>query len=282
MRKVILAIILTCFFGVRARGQVVGSTTLTVAGGATTSNWTLVWDEEFNGTSLPSEFECRNGNGTQNPPVNESAFDTCRTDNISMPGDGYLHLTALHDNYMGHPYTTGEVDTNGLKGFGPYGAMEVRALLPAGEGTWPDIWMMPVGDAYGGWPLSGEIDIEEKPAATGGDQTIFGTLHFNSPSDVCGSNPYTLPSGGFSQGFHVFRFEWSPTAIDFFVDGNKYATCNSWFTVGHAQPAPFDQAFYLILDMAIGDCASWAGCPTGATTFPVEMLVDWAKFYTKK
>lgn len=42
-----------------------------------------------------------------------------------------------------------------------YGRVEVVAQLPRGDWLWPAIWMLPVGDAYGGWPVSGEIDIME-------------------------------------------------------------------------------------------------------------------------
>ncbi|KAJ7244254.1 hypothetical protein C8J57DRAFT_1242961 [Mycena rebaudengoi] len=39
--------------------------------------------------------------------------------------------------------------------------VEIRAKLPTGDWLCPALWMLPVDDAYGGWPLSGEIDIME-------------------------------------------------------------------------------------------------------------------------
>lgn len=42
-----------------------------------------------------------------------------------------------------------------------YGKVEIRAKLPQGDWLWPALWMLPVDDAYGPWPLSGEIDIME-------------------------------------------------------------------------------------------------------------------------
>ena len=38
---------------------------------------------------------------------------------------------------------------------------QVRAKNPTGDWLWPAIWMLPVKQAYGGWPASGEIDIME-------------------------------------------------------------------------------------------------------------------------
>ncbi|KAJ7244285.1 hypothetical protein C8J57DRAFT_1364321, partial [Mycena rebaudengoi] len=35
-----------------------------------------------------------------------------------------------------------------------FGRVEIRAKLPTGDWLWPALWMLPVDDAYGGWPLS--------------------------------------------------------------------------------------------------------------------------------
>ena len=42
-----------------------------------------------------------------------------------------------------------------------YGRVEIQAKLPRGDWLWPALWMLPVDDAYGAWPRSGEIDIME-------------------------------------------------------------------------------------------------------------------------
>ena len=42
-----------------------------------------------------------------------------------------------------------------------YGRVEISAKLPRGDWLWPALWMLPVDDAYGAWPRSGEIDIME-------------------------------------------------------------------------------------------------------------------------
>ena len=35
-------------------------------------------------------------------------------------------------------------------------------MCPGGAGIWPAIWMLPVDNAYGAWPASGELDIVEQ------------------------------------------------------------------------------------------------------------------------
>jgi beta-glucanase (GH16 family) len=42
-----------------------------------------------------------------------------------------------------------------------FGKVEIRAKLPRGDWLWPALWMLPVDNAYGIWPQSGEIDIME-------------------------------------------------------------------------------------------------------------------------
>ena len=42
-----------------------------------------------------------------------------------------------------------------------YGKVEIVAKLPRGDWLWPALWMLPVDNSYGPWPLSGEIDIME-------------------------------------------------------------------------------------------------------------------------
>ena len=42
-----------------------------------------------------------------------------------------------------------------------YGKVEIVAKVPLGDWLWPALWMLPVDDAYGPWPESGEIDIME-------------------------------------------------------------------------------------------------------------------------
>ena len=45
--------------------------------------------------------------------------------------------------------------SGGGKGWMKYGRLEVEAKLPKGDWIWPAIWMLPVNDTYGAWPMSG-------------------------------------------------------------------------------------------------------------------------------
>jgi beta-glucanase (GH16 family) len=51
-----------------------------------------------------------------------------------------------------------ELITQGKKEF-QYGRVDIRALLPKGQGIWPALWMLGANVTTVGWPACGEIDI---------------------------------------------------------------------------------------------------------------------------
>ena len=159
-----------------------------------------------------------------------------------------------------------------------YGRMELRAKLPQGEGTWPAFWMMPEANVYGGWARSGEIDIAEvvgdKPT------TIFGTLHYggNWPKNTHTGDKTVLTSGDVSSDFHVIALEWEEGEIRWYLDGQLYQTQTRWYTAGSDKfPAPFDQKFFIIFNVAVG--GAWPGPPSPETAFPQSMEVDYVRVY---
>ncbi|MFZ0390863.1 MAG: glycoside hydrolase family 16 protein [Calditrichia bacterium] len=243
--------------------------------------WTLVWHDEFGGNKVDSgkwEYEV-NADGGGN---NELQYYTARSEN-SFVRDGSLHIVALKEHYTGpdgtREYTSARLRTKG-KGDWKYGRFDIRAKLPYGQGLWPAIWMLPTDWVYGGWAASGEIDIMELL----GHETdkVYGTLHYggNWPDNVHTGDSYTLPQGSFAQNFHLFTLEWDTTEFRWYVDGNHYLTQNQWYSSAADYPAPFDQPFHLLLNVAVG--GDWPGSPNLSTTFPQEMLVDYVRVYRKQ
>ncbi|MCL5020809.1 MAG: glycoside hydrolase family 16 protein [Bacteroidetes bacterium] len=228
--------------------------------------WQLVWHDEFDSSGIDLakwNFEV-NGNGGGN---NELEYYTANPQNAYVDS-GCLVIQALKQSYLGKDYTSARMTTQG-KGDWTYGRIEVRATLPYGQGLWPAIWMMPTDSYYGGWPLSGEIDIMEMLGQQA--NKIYGTLHFGQPQQMR-QGSYTLPSGYFSASFHVFAVEWDSTSISWFVDSTMYYKTNI--------TKPFDKRFYLILNVAVG--GNWPGSPDYTTYFPQKMLVDYVRVYRKE
>ncbi|WP_448566519.1 family 16 glycosylhydrolase [Thalassotalea ganghwensis] len=251
---------------------------------APVTDWQLVWSDEFDGTSIDStkwnhEVNCAGGGN------NEQQCYTDSSDN-SFIADGLLHIVAMPaEEGADKPYTSARLTTK-YKGDFKYGRFEMRAKLPSGQGSWPAFWMMPTDEVYGGWPKSGEIDIMEavnlKTLDEDGkaENRVHGTLHYGRAGLYSGQE-YSLPEGmNPADDFHTYAIEWQEGEIRWYVDNYLYATqrqsevrYNSkkqavglahqgWFaeyydqTTGelttHWDSAPFDQDFYMILNLAVG------------------------------
>ena len=242
----------------------------------TAQDWTLVWSDEFNGPDIDTSKWSHevNGDGGGN---NELQYYTARTNN-SFIENGNLVIQALKENYSGKAYTSARLRTLN-KGDWTYGRFEARMKLPYGQGLWPAFWMLPTDWVYGGWAASGEIDIME---IVGHEPNILhGTIHYHGewPDNWYSGGSYTLPSGDFSDDFHVFAIEWEYGEIRWYVDDILYSTKTSWDTTSGAPfPAPFDERFHLLLNVAVG--GNWPGSPNGSTVFPQRMEVDYVRVYS--
>ena len=181
-------------------------------------------------------------------------------------------------------YTSGRISTQNLKTF-TYGRFEVRAKVPNGQGYLPAFWLMANDEnVYGQWPRCGEIDCME---VMGQDTNkLYGTIHYGNPHAES-QGTYTIKDGekSFSDDFHTFTCDWEPGKITWYVDGKKYHEESNWHSTTEGQgtltyPAPFDQPFYIILNLAVG--GSWVGNPNEETNFVNNpFVVDYVRVYQK-
>jgi beta-glucanase (GH16 family) len=56
-----------------------------------------------------------------------------------------------------------------------------------------------------------------------------------------------------------------------------YQMLNNWNSENAPFPAPFDQPFYILFNVAVG--GNWPGPPNAGTAFPVTMEVDYVRVY---
>ena len=272
------------------------------------SQWSLIWSDEFEGgeldrTKWAPETSCWGGGN------NEKQCYTDRADNIQVE-DGFLKLIAKPEPFTGlampqdwaergekitQPYTSGKIRTKGLSSW-TYGRFEARIKLPQGQGTWPAFWMMSEEDSYGGWPLSGEIDIVESVNlgaqchdCEGSDveNRSIAALHYGNawPNNQFKS---VKPSLGLKKNdFNRFAVEWSEDLIEWFVNDESVfsMTSDEWFTASVDKTknpnAPFDQPFYLMLNLAVGGNLSLENNEKRfePSTFPTALIVDWVRVY---
>lgn len=271
--------------------------------------WKLGWNDEFDGKEIDrTKWDFDIGNGFYNYEANqwisgwgnsELQFYTREPENAFLK-DGMLHVRVVKESYQGCGYTSARMKTRKRDGSPlfnqKYGRFEFRAKLPTGKGVWPALWMLPQEEKYGSWAASGEIDVLE---ARGQEPNkILGTLHFGSrwPANAEGSRDFLLPDNGTIADFHVYALEWEPGEMRWFFDDHQFTKQNFWWSSSQRDgqkgakpkgetdlnpwPAPFDQPFYLIMNVAVG--GKFLGNPDKTTVFPAEMVVDYVRVYDKE
>ena len=181
-------------------------------------------------------------------------------------------------------YLSGRIDTKDRVGF-KNGLLGVRVKIPADSSTWPAFWMLGANYDSVGWPASGEIDIMETASTVDRGYTYFGSLH--APY-YYGGAPMTkqLSDLNLYAGYHTFGVLRTPTKVEFRYDGKPYftatkAAATALAPVG-ADPAriwPFDNEFYMILNLAMG--GTLGGGPGGyakPSATGGTLTVDWVRF----
>lgn len=171
-----------------------------------------------------------------------------------------------------------------------YGRIEIEAKLPNGDWLWPAIWLLPLKAKYGEWPQSGEIDIVESRGnnytyPSGGNNIVSSSLHWgpNYANDAWWRTNVKRNAlhTTFAKKFHTFGLEWSEKYVFTYIDtrllqilytnfneplwqrgdfplsdDNGTRLVDPWSQTGHAS-TPFDQDFYLILNVAVGGTNGW-------------------------
>jgi beta-glucanase (GH16 family) len=237
----------------------------------TYANYSLVWDDEFNGTTLSSDWTFDIGTGSGGWGNNELQYYTNQNHSVN---NGYLEITAKEEQFNAQNYTSTRLKTQGIKSW-KYGRIDIRAALPYGQGIWPAFWMLGDNISSVSWPTCGEIDIMEMIGGAGAnDRTVHGTVHWNeNGSHAQFGNSKVLSSGRFADEFHVFSIVWNQNSITWLLDNVPYNTVD----ITPANMSAFHNNFFLIFNLAVG--GNWPGSPDGTTVFPQKMYVDYVRVF---
>ncbi len=233
---------------------------------------TPTWEENFNQTSLNERNWSKVPRGTSDWNRNMSDFDSC----YAMR-DGKLILRGLNNIHSPNDtaqFLTGGVFTKGKMGFG-FGRLEIRAKLQAAKGAWPAIWMLP--EQRGKWPDGGEIDIMER---LNFDAIAYQTVHSEYTLHSKMKEPQSGATGKINpDDFNTYAVEKYPDSLVFFINDYKTFTYPRIQT-DKAGQYPFNNTkFYLLIDMQLG--GNWVGT-VDPNDLPVEMEIDWVRFYEFK
>ncbi len=247
----------------------------------------LVWSDEFDDAGTTAVNPTRWYHQTYGPNGgrwynNEEQHYTNRIDNSFVSG-GNLNIVAKKESFTQNgvtlQYTSARLNS---KFAFTYGRVDVRAKLPAGNGTWPAIWTLgknvnEIGaywqsEGFGttGWPACGEIDIMEH--GLGAVNHTSSALHTPSSSGNTVNVASQLISD-VANNFHVYSMNWSPNQITFLVDGVGYYTYNP--SIKNSSTWPFDKDQYLLLNVALGGISG--AIDAGYTQS--DMVIDYVRVY---
>jgi len=237
----------------------------------TKDKWVLVWEENFDQvTGLDTTVWSKIPRGTSDWNNYMSDSEDCydiQNGNLILRGIISAHLS--NDTAR---YQTGGVWTKDKKTFSN-GRIEIKAKLGEATGAWPAIWMLAQDKK---WPDGGEIDIMEH---LNFDSIVYQTIHTHYTYVLGMEEP---PKGGINNlkrnDYNIYALEMYPDSLAFFVNDSLTFVYPRIETDKEGQ-FPFDQPFYLLIDMQLG--GSWVG-GVNADELPVEMQIDWVKFYQKQ
>ena len=227
----------------------------------------LVWSDEFdtngaiNSTKWHHQTQLPNGGSWFNGEVQH--YTNLITN--SFVNNGFLNIVAKKETYTNQgvtkQYTSARLNS---KFAFTYGRVDIRAKIPTNQGTWPAIWMLSTENQFGPWPSSGEIDIMEHvgrdlnkvisafhyPVYFGGNAKVATTIVPNATTE-----------------FHVYKLEWTPAAMQIFVDDKLF------HTLPNSPSIPYNQNFFMILNIAMGGTLGGPIDPSfTSTTFEIDYV----------
>jgi len=249
----------------------------------------LVWSDEFSGSELDS-----NNWGYETGPSWYNSEQQAYTDKNVTVKDGMLVIEAKKDNYPNQNdserYTSSRLLTQGKQSW-KYGIFEARLKRPKGEGSFPAFWMM--GNSYsrqaGNWPACGEIGIveflhtEDENSWSKAITNLHYGATFKQHKALDGVS--VAPSmSDISDDFHTYTFEWTPTTMTWYLDGQVVKDGVVEYTQLPGYNQEFNaQKFFFLFSFAVG-FDMYAGSVTGNpdnTTWPKQLVVDWIRVYQK-
>ena len=236
--------------------------------------WTCTFDDEFTGSGLDTSKWTAWNQVNWATNGNECYFSSPQYVNVS---GGHLSLTM---SKLSQPFACGGIGTTATWGSGfvhtknkfsqAYGRWDIRAKMATGWGVDSALWLWPQNKTY---PGHAEIDIAELFGWS--PDKAYSSLHWTNTrgSFATASKACTVASA--STSYHTYTMEWAPTGIKFLEDNALCYQVSNWNPLtGYAFPAPFNQPFYLNLQLG-----QMAGAGNYMTIRSTSMQVDYVRVW---
>jgi len=277
--------------------------------GPPAGNWTLTFDDEFDGSALNSAIWTK---GMRWAGVINNELQGYVPENVTV-GGGYCTITTEKrtvqntdmTGYKGQTmsYASGCLQTYN-KWTQTYGYFEARMKMPGGSGgTWPAFWLLPdrgagsatlnqrvaVGNSIDGVtiPMGNEIDVLEYISHWESTVTGIGAAHsgyfWGYGSGQSWGNYAQLNQGAGPQfpvlnqdsQFHNYGVYWGPGVMKFYVDGTLVLNRADATNIGVCPE-------YMILNCALSTNA-WTTTLTGTQIdagLPATTVIDYVRVYS--
>jgi hypothetical protein len=230
--------------------------------------YTLVWEDNFDGTALGSHWTHEIGRGSNGWGNWELQYYKAENTTVA---NGYCIIEAKQESFSGANYTSSRIVTQGAKTF-RYGRIDIRAALPEGQGIWPALWMLGGNFNQVGWPACGEIDIMEIVGHE--PNRVHGTVHWaDDNNNWANYGGYKNSQTDLSEEFNVFSIVWDETQIRWLLNDVQYHVIDT----SPASLDEFRENFFFIMNVAVG--GNWPGSPDATTVFPQRMIVDYIRVH---
>ncbi|MFC2150884.1 family 16 glycosylhydrolase [Bacteroidota bacterium] len=240
------------------------------------NGYNLIFNDEFNGTSLNYNLWINSFNGERSKWANKE-LQWYSDGNNFIFSSGKLSLVArketvtereiswLPDDHIlgdGNPnlrtfnYTSGAIQT-------PfkfrYGYFEIKCKIPKGEGLWPAFWL---------WGTK-EIDIFE---FEGNSPNIIHTNWWDSGQHP---QPFQIIKSAYADDvYYTYAFEWTPTHFKWYLNNKNIRT------VKHSYAD--NVSMYVTANLAIASGHVFGGPPpSNANFFPAKFGIDYIRIYQK-
>jgi beta-glucanase (GH16 family) len=260
------------------------STTLTPPPGYTSNE--MVFNDSFQGSSLDSSYwntymtSAASGgypwfsNGSGGSAIGPAGSLDAEYDQAShVSVNNGLTLLATHQSTeSGYAYTSGTVSSYDKVEFDG-GYLQVSMKEPAGDGSWPAIWLLP-GAASGQKTDNAEIDVQEGGFTGSGNVNDTVANHLHEGGSQWGKD--TNVGTDLTAGYNTYAIDWVPgKSITWYLNGKETEQITS------AQANIPNEPMELIFSEAVaGPSASgWRTVTDQNTPANMAMMVNDVQLY---
>jgi beta-glucanase (GH16 family) len=256
---------------------------------AVAQTWNLSWSDEFDalpGTNIDGtkwsfdkgqlnlhneiQFYCAPGDL---PPCDPTA------PNAYLDGSHLVIQQRLSPDLV---WTSARLKTQNRQNV-QYGRVEASIQVPSHAGLAPAFSMLGTDILHLGQPAAGGIDVMQNwlaigPAVVAGSLRGEGYSGLQDQPDSINFQ-YNFPSGEqVDTSFHPYGIIWSPGMVQFYVDDPANVVfVRTERDIPPGTAWPFDNLFFIVLNLAIG--GDIGGAPDPGTASAGPMLVDYVRYY---